>query len=109
MQYLYPLFTFLSEHPLAAMLVSLIFVIPVFFPRYIIRYKIILIFCAVMWLVYGYWEVFLAQWKPELTNVALREDIIILGPLLMLAFITGVIIIIKGLMRKVKPTDSCVI
>lgn len=109
MQYLYPLFTFLSAHPLVAMLVALIFVIPVFFPRYIIRYKIILIFCAVMWLIYGYWEVFLAQWKPELTNIDSRADMVLIGPLLLISFIIGVVTIIKGLLRKVKPTDSCVI
>lgn len=108
MQYLYPLFTFMSEHPLAAMLVALSFVMPVFFPRYIIRHKIVLIFCAVVWLIYGYWEVFLAQWKPELTDVATRADIVIIGPLLLISFSIGFITIIKGLMRKVKPTDTCV-
>lgn len=107
MQYLHPLFTFLSEHPLAAMLVALIFVIPVFFPRYIIRYKVVLIFCALIWLLYGYWEVFLAQWKPELTDIVERADIIFIGPLLIVSFSIGLITIIKGLMRKVKPTDSC--
>lgn len=107
MQYLYPLFTFLSEHPLAAMLVALMFVIPVFFPRYIIRHKIVLIFCAVTWLIYGYWEVFLAQWKPELTDIATRADIVFIGPLLIVSFSIGLITIIKGLMRKVKSTDSC--
>lgn|GEM_PF-4118817 len=107
MQYLYPLFTFLSEHPLAAMLVALGFVMPVFFPRYIIRYKIMLIFCAVIWLVYGYWEVFLAQWKPELTDVSMRTDMVFIGPLLFISFTLGMAIIVKGLMRKVKPTDGC--
>lgn len=107
MQYLHPLFTFLSEHPLAAMLVALMFVIPVFFPRYIIRHKIVLIFCAVVWLIYGYWEVFLAQWKPELTDMAARADIVFIGPLLIVSFFIGLMTIIRGLMRKVKPTDSC--
>ena len=107
MQYLHPLFTFLSEHPLAAMLVALMFVIPVFFPRYIIRHKIVLIFCAVIWLIYGYWEVFLAQLKPELTDMAARADIVFIGPLLIVSFSIGLMTIIRGLMRKVKPTDSC--
>ena len=107
MQYLYPLLTFLSKHPLAAMIVALTFVIPIFFPRYIIRQKIALIFCAVIWLIYGYWEVFLAQWKPELTDVTTRPDIVFIVPLLLISFLFGVVTIIKGLMRKCKPTDTC--
>lgn len=109
MQYLYPLFSFLSEHPLAAMLVALMFVMPVFLPRYIIRHKIVLIFCAVIWLVYGYWEVFLKQWKPELADVAERADMVFIGPLLLISFSIGLITIIKGMLRKVKSTDSCAV
>ena len=107
MQYLYPLFTFLSEHPLAAMLVALGFVMPVFFPRYIMRDTIMFIFCAVIWLVYGYWEVFLAQCKPELTDVSMLTDMVVIGPLLFISFTLGMAIIVKGLMRKVKPTVGC--
>ena len=102
MQYFYPLLTFLSKHPLAAMIIALMFVIPIFFPRYIIRQKIVLI-----WLIYGYWEVFLAQWKPELTDVATRPDIVFIVPLLLISFSFGLVTIIKGFMRKCKPTDSC--
>jgi hypothetical protein len=88
-------------HPIAAFAMAAAFAGPLFLPGYARRPKSVLGFVALVWLAYAGWEAYATQWRSSSGDMAIRVEMLLLGPVLLVAFITGLATAVFGYKRAV--------
>lgn len=95
MEYLNSILVFFAGHPLAAFMLSLVFIVPCFYPVYSGKQKTLLLPCSITWLAFGLWSFYMLGQKLDLVEAV--------NPMVFALLLTvasfGVIIIIKGLVQ----------
>ena len=101
MESLLPLIAFFAEYPLVAFIVSLLFIIPCFYPVYSGRQKSLLLPCSICWLTFGLWSFYMLGQKVDIARA--------INPVLFAILLTvasfGIVIVIKGLLQS--PVEGC--
>lgn len=54
-----------------------------------------------MWLAYAGWETYMTVWRSSTGDMAIRIDMVLFGPVLLLVALLGVITAIRGYKRDV--------
>lgn len=88
-------------HPAAVFVVATAFAVPCFTRVYSVRSKRILGTASLMWLAYAGWETYMTVWRSSTGDMAIRIDMVLFGPVLLLVALLGVITAIRGYKRDV--------
>jgi hypothetical protein len=88
-----------AGHPLAVFVLALVFAIPCFLKRYSMRSRWTMGFVSIVWLGYCIWEAYISAWRSPTGDMAIRVDLVFLGPLLLLAAFVGLSVIAFGYQR----------
>ncbi|MGD8999643.1 MAG: hypothetical protein PVF75_04440 [Granulosicoccaceae bacterium] len=95
---------YFTEHPLAAFVLSMVFMMPCFLPHFNSRQKLVLCTSTLVWLFYGFWEVYMSQVQAAATEPVTRGDLGLIGPFVLFFAVIGVITILRGFVR---PSTEC--
>lgn len=93
-----------AAHPLLAFVFSMLFMVPCFLPRFNGRQKLVLCTSTLVWLLYGFWEIYMSQLQPAADSIVTRTDHYLLGPFVGFFAVIAAITIISG---AVKPSTEC--
>ena len=88
-------------HPGAAIILAVAFAAPCFMRGYSGRSKKILGAVAVVWFAYAGWEAYITSWRSPTGDMAIRVDMLLFGPVLLLATLIGITTAIRGYKRVV--------
>lgn len=88
-------------NPIAAFVVAIIFTTACFLKLYSGRSKkIILAISATIWWLYSFLELYMTTWRSPTGDMAIRIDLVLFGPIILLFGILGFIVVIIGWKRK---------
>ncbi|MGD8513972.1 MAG: hypothetical protein PVF52_00030 [Granulosicoccaceae bacterium] len=104
MEFLQAAMQYFTEHPLAAFVLSMVFMMPCFLPHFNSRQKLVLCTSTLVWLLYGFWEVYMSQVQAASAVPLGRTDLGLIAPFVLFFAVIGVITIIKGFVR---PSTEC--
>jgi hypothetical protein len=64
--------------------------------------------CRLVWLAYAGWEAYVTQWRSSSGDMAIRVEMLLLGPVLLVALIVGLATAVFRYKRAVSKTASYV-
>ena len=83
-------------NPIAGFIVATAFAALCFIPRYTTRSKRIIGTAAFIWFLYGCWETYITGWRSPTGDMAIRVDLVLFSPVLVLTAFLGIITAIRG-------------
>ncbi|HBL17561.1 MAG: hypothetical protein A2X36_10025 [Elusimicrobia bacterium GWA2_69_24] len=83
-------------HPASAFIVAALFAIPCATKAYSPRSRKTLIAVAAIWGAYALWETYMTRWRSHTGDMAIRIDMALFGPVILLAAITGILTALFG-------------
>lgn len=84
-------------HPVAAFAVAGVFWVGFLSRRiYTRRARWVLAITAAIWTLYAFWELWISSWRSPTGDLAIRVDLVLLAPALVLAFILGAVQLLAG-------------
>lgn len=87
-------------HPVAAFVVAGVFWIGFLNRhRYTVRARWVLAIAAALWTLYAFWELWISNWRSPTGDLAIRVDLVLLAPALVIALILGLIQLFFGRTR----------
>jgi hypothetical protein len=86
-------------HPIAALAMAAAFAGPLLLHGYASRPKAVLAVVALVWLAYAGWEAYVTQWRSSTGDMAIRVEMLLLGPALLVAFVIGLAAAVFGYKR----------
>lgn len=89
-------------NPPAAFIAAVIFAFGCFFRVYSRRARVTLGVMAIIWGGYGIWESYMTSWRSPTGDMAIRADLILFGPLLLITALVGLFILALGWRSKTK-------
>lgn len=104
MEWLLAVMQYFAEHPLAAFVLSMLFMMPCFLPHFNSRQKLVLCTSTLAWLLYGFWETYLSQVQAAAGEPLDRADLGLIGPLVIFFAVIGFITIVRGV---ISPSTEC--
>lgn len=54
---------------------------------------------ALIWVLYGFWETYITNWRAPNGDMAIRIDLAIFGPFVLVSALLGVVTVIRGFKR----------
>ena len=87
-------------NPIAAMVVCGIFAIGVFNGSYTNKSRFVLGICSAVWLLYTSWELYMLNWRSPTGDMAIRVDLVVFGPLVLLVALIGFFALVWGRRRN---------
>ena len=91
---------FFAFNPIAVFMVTAFFSIPCFLKSYSKRSKTIMGIVTFLFLLYGLEEIYMTHWRSSTGDMAIRIDLVFLGPIISLVTFVGVVTTILGYKRK---------
>ena len=95
-------------HPFAALAMAAAFAGLLFLDSYARRPKVVLGVVALVWLAYAGWEAYVTQWRSSSGDMAIRVEMLLLGPVLLVALIVGLATAVFRYKRAVSKTRKLV-
>ena len=86
-------------NPIAALIVSGIFTVGSLNKNYTSNSRLILGVSAFIWALYTGWEMYMLSWRSPTGNMAIRVDLVILGPVILLVAFFGFLTLFRGRKR----------
>jgi hypothetical protein len=86
-------------NPIAALIVTGIFTIGSINKNYNKKSRLILGISAVVWMLYTLWEMYMFSWRSPTGDMAIRVDLVIFGPVILLVALIGFLVLFRG--RKI--------
>jgi hypothetical protein len=84
-------------HPWAAFVVAGIFWIGFLNrDRYTVRARWVLAITAALWTLYAFWELWVSGWRSPTGDTAIRFDLVLLAPALVIALFLGLVQLLFG-------------
>ncbi len=83
-------------NPIAALIISSIFTVGSFNKRYSKKSRLVLGVSAVVWMLYTLWEMYMLSWRSPSGDMAIRVDLVVFGPIILLVAIVGFFVLFKG-------------
>ncbi len=87
-------------NPIAAFIVAIIFTIAYFSKFYSGKSKRILGLITVIWWFYSFFELYMTTWRSTTGDMAIRIDLVLFGPILLISGAIGILTMIFGLKKK---------
>lgn len=73
-----------------------LFLIPCFLSTYTKWSKRICLVTAIVWFLYGAWETHITFWRSSTGDMAIRIDMVFIGPVILAVTLFGIFAILKG-------------
>ena len=86
-------------NPIAVFLTAGIFLSPCFLRAFGKPSRRVALVVGSLWLCYGFWETYMTHWRSATGDRAIRVDLVLFGPVLLLAALVWLITLWKGLRR----------
>ncbi len=84
-------------HPAAAFAVAGVFWIGFLNRhRYTVRARWVLAITAALWTLYAFWELWISNWRSPTGDMAIRIDLVLLAPALVIALVLGIVQLFFG-------------
>lgn len=84
-------------HPVAAFAVAAVFWLGFLSRRlYTPRARWVLGITAAIWTLYAFWELWISGWRSSTGDMAIRVDLVLLAPALVLALVLGAVQLFTG-------------
>lgn len=93
-------FKLFAFNPIAVFIAAAFLAIPCFIKRYSRSARIVAGISAGIWLIYGFEEVYMTSWRSPTGDMAIRIDLILFGPWLLVVALVGLGAIVFGLKRR---------
>lgn len=93
-------------HPAAALIVSAAFWLLAFTRAYSRDFRMVLGGVGFVWLAYGGWEAYMTAWRSPTGDMAIRVDMLLVGPVLLVITIIGTMAAVRGYRRSAGATSS---
>ena len=82
-----------------AFIVAAAFIVPCFLSVYSKLSKLICAVVSGLWLAYGIWEAYMTAWRSPTGDMAIRVDVLFIGPVVLSAALIGLMTIVLGYRR----------
>lgn len=92
--------TIFATFPILGVLVSVGFVFGTLSKIHTPRNKVILAICALLWFLFSILNFYMLSWRSETGDMAIRVDLVLLGPIIIIATIVGIVTIVMGALKK---------
>jgi heme A synthase len=83
-------------NPIAALVISGIFAVGSYSKNYTRRSRLILGISAIIWMLYTLWELYMLSWRSPSGDMAIRVDLVIFGPVILLVAFIGIFSLFLG-------------
>jgi hypothetical protein len=84
-------------HPVAAFVVAGVFWFGFLNRhRYTVRARWVLAIAAALWTLYAFWELWISGWRSPTGDMAIRVDLVLLAPALVIALVLGFVQLFFG-------------
>jgi hypothetical protein len=94
-------------HPATVYLVAALFLILSLLDAYSARSKWILRAVGTAWILYGFWERYMTNWRSPTGDRAIRIDLLLVCPVVILFSVVGLIVAVKNFKNKrERQTDA---
>ena len=92
--------TIFAAYPFLGLGVSIFFAVGTMNKKYKSRAKVLFGLCAVLWLSFNALNYYLLLWRSPSGDTAIRVDLVIFGPIMIIITIIGTILLFKGRIKN---------
>jgi len=93
-------FQLFAFRPLPVFCVALFFGIAAVVKAWSRKRRLVLSFVSLIWLFYGIWEIYMRVWRSPAGDMAIRVDLVLFGPVLLVIAGVGLFTLFTGSRKK---------